>query len=61
VLWVSSIVLVLAVGFSRVFLGVHYPSDILAGWALAIAWGTTVLVTSGLLIPGGHLPSSARR
>jgi undecaprenyl-diphosphatase len=34
----SSIVLVLAVGFSRVFLGVHYPSDIVAGWALAIAW-----------------------
>jgi len=34
----SSIVLVLAVGFSRVVLGVHYPSDILAGWALAISW-----------------------
>ena len=28
----------LAVGLSHVYLGVHYPSDILAGWAAATAW-----------------------
>lgn len=28
----------ITVGLSRVYLGVHYPSDILAGWAAALVW-----------------------
>lgn len=30
--------LVLAIGLSRLFLGVHYPSDVAGGWAAALAW-----------------------
>ena len=34
--------IVVAVGFSRVYLGVHYPSDVVAGYATGFVWVLTV-------------------
>ena len=45
--------LAFAVGLSRVYLGVHYPSDILAGWAAATAWA---LASYLIVFRGGARP-----
>jgi undecaprenyl-diphosphatase len=43
-IWVSAAALVIAIGLSRVYLGVHYPSDVLAGYLAAAVWVGTVIV-----------------
>jgi undecaprenyl-diphosphatase len=42
-IWLAAAILVAAIGFSRIYLGVHYPSDVIAGYLTAALWVSTLL------------------
>lgn len=44
VIWCLAAALVIAIGVSRIYLGVHYPSDVVAGYLAATVWVGTVIV-----------------
>jgi undecaprenyl-diphosphatase len=37
-IWSAAVLLIAAIGVSRVYLGVHYPTDVLAGYLVAGVW-----------------------
>ncbi|MFW3171200.1 phosphatase PAP2 family protein [Geodermatophilus sp. CPCC 206100] len=49
----AGVALAVLVGLTRMWLGVHFLSDVLGGWSLGVAWSLTVALVFGAL-PGGR-------
>jgi undecaprenyl-diphosphatase len=44
ILWTAAAFMAAVIGFSRVYLGVHYPTDVIAGYAAALVWVLAVAI-----------------
>jgi undecaprenyl-diphosphatase len=49
-IWLAAALLVGMIGLSRIYLGVHYPSDVIAGYLAGAVWVTAVTIVDRLLL-----------
>jgi undecaprenyl-diphosphatase len=54
-IWTASSLLVAGIGLSRIYLGVHYPTDVFAGYLAGAIWVSTLLFAARVRHPAPHL------
>jgi undecaprenyl-diphosphatase len=53
-IWLVALILIFLISVSRVYLGVHYPTDVIAGFAVGVIWVAAVAL-GDRLAEHGHL------
>jgi undecaprenyl-diphosphatase len=56
----TAVFLTLLIGCSRVYLGVHYPTDVLAGWCIGTAWALICWTAMSYLQRSGEVEPPER-
>ncbi|UCF96996.1 MAG: phosphatase PAP2 family protein [Spirochaetaceae bacterium] len=46
--WVAAVIIMLLIGITRIYLGVHFPTDVLTGWVI----GAVLLSVAEWIVPG---------
>jgi undecaprenyl-diphosphatase len=51
-IWTGAVLLIGMIGYSRIYLGVHYPSDVIAGYCAGAVWVGAVSFLAKILTDG---------
>ena len=55
-----ALLITILVGLSRLYLGVHYPTDVLAGWSFGLIWALLCWLVARFLQKRGAIEPPAK-